>query len=116
LDWNELEFLSWDEFKQMAPSIVQLEISRISKLIRASHFEIDFHNALVKARFELKKFVACVDATMKSPLDEACVTQLQAAILILVAAKTNRPSNEKRTIDSILDRLHDVYNRCKMLY
>jgi hypothetical protein len=37
--WNELDFLDWEEFRQMGPPIVKLEIQRIERLLAGSEFD-----------------------------------------------------------------------------
>ena len=56
-NWNELQFLSWTEFKQMAPSILQLEVTRLGKVMHDQIDDTDFHNSLVRARFSLRQFI-----------------------------------------------------------
>ena len=54
-NWNELQFLSWREFEQMAPSILQLEVTRLGKVMQSQIDDTDFHNRLVRARFSLQQ-------------------------------------------------------------
>ena len=77
---NELPFLRWDEFRQMAPTILQLEITRLGTLIDAAGHDTDFRNALVKARYEVKRFVACVQKTDRATVEHVCAPHLQAAL------------------------------------
>lgn len=115
-DWNEVEFLSWDEFKQMAPPIVQLEINRLSKLLPGCLQQAEVHNALVKARFTLRSFVAQLDKTARGPLDDACRSSLQSAILALATTKDALPPKSAKTVEYVIDRLTYILHRSTLLY
>ena len=39
--WNEIQFLSWDKFKGMAPSIIQLEITRLTRIMRSGILDLE---------------------------------------------------------------------------
>lgn len=115
-DWNELEFLSWEEFRQMAPSILQLEISRIGEIINRFPADTDFRNALVKSRFELKKFIECLAHSEKASLADNCATYLDTAIINLAIETAGLDGKTVQTRDYILDRLNYVYNRIPLIY
>ncbi len=115
-DWNELEFLSWKEFQQMGPAIIQLEISRISKLTNQFTPETDFYNSLVKARFELKKFVNCVKETKHGPLPDSSTDHLRNAIMSISLGESNQDQKANQTLNYILTRLNYVYNRIGFVY
>jgi hypothetical protein len=115
-DWNELEFISWEEFRQMAPSILQLEISRIGEIINRFPEDTDFRNTLVKSRFELKKFVECLARSDKASLAENCAKHLDTAIINLAVDTAGLDEKTVQTRDYILDRLNYVYNRISLIY
>ncbi|MCH8124368.1 hypothetical protein IIC38_00130 [candidate division KSB1 bacterium] len=115
-DWNELEFLSWKEFQQMGPAIIQLEISRISKLTNQFTPETDFYNSLVKARFELKNFVNCVKETKHGPLPDSSTDHLRNAIMSISLGESNQDQKANQTLNYILTRLNYVYNRIGFVY
>ncbi len=116
LDWNELEYISWKEFKKMAPPIIKLESNRIDELIKTVQSGSDVYNALIKTRYELKQFIQCLDHTENPPLSYSCTDRLSNAILSLSFENTG--SNEKlmATLHYILERLNYVYNRIEMMY
>ena len=114
--WNELEFLSWHEFKQMAPSIIQLEITRLGTLIDQFPLQSDFRNSLVKARFNLKEFTKCLQETPQPPLTSTCVASLQSAIVAISVELDEVDATAAKTIAYILDRLNYVYNRVDLIY
>ncbi len=111
---NEIQFLSWQEFRQMAPSILQLEVTRLGTLIDAAGGATDFRNAPVKARFEVKQFIACVHQTEKETVEEACVPHLQAALLTVSLVNTNEATTA--TLNYVIDRLKYVNDRIALIY
>ena len=115
-DWNELQFLSWNEFRQMAPSILQLEVTRLGTLIDTSGKATDFRNALVKARFEVKRFVACLEQADKETVEDACAAHLQAALLNVSLVHTNRDEATAARLDYVIDRLKYVNDRIALIY
>jgi hypothetical protein len=115
-DWNELEFISWEEFREMAPSIIQLEISRIGEIIDRFQADLEFHNALVKSRFELKKFIECLAHSGKDSLEENCAGHLCNAIVNLTFETPGVDEKSTQIRDYILDRLNYVHNRISLIY
>jgi hypothetical protein len=113
---NEIPFLSWDEFRQMAPSILQLEVTRLGTLIDAARNATDFRNALVKARFEVKQFIACVRQAEKATVEAACARHLQTALLAISLVNTNLDEATTATLDYVIDRLRYVNDRVALIY
>lgn len=113
---NELQFVGWKAFKQMVPSIVRLEISRLERLIQQVRSEPDRCNALVKARFELKTFVARLQQAEKATLEETCAPHLQAALLAVSMTPGERDDDTAERLRYIADRLHHVHDRMEMIY
>jgi hypothetical protein len=113
---NELQFLDWDEFRQMAPTILQLEITRLGTLIDASRDDTDFRNALVRARYELKRFVDCVQEAGKATVEQACASHLQAALLAVSLAPAPSDETTARTLAYVTDRLTYVNDRLPLIY
>lgn len=111
-----MEFLSWEEFRQMAPSILQLEISRIGEIINRFPADTDFRNALVKSRFELKKFIECLAQSDKASLADNCAKHLDTAIINLAVETAGLDEKTVQTRDYILDRLNYVYKRIPLIY
>lgn len=113
---NEIQFLSWEEFQQMVPSILQLEVTRLGTLIDATGTATDFRNALVKARFEVKKFIACVQVAEKTTVQEACALHVQTALLNVSLVQANRDEKTTAILAYIIDRLTYVNNRIAFIY
>ena len=114
--WNELEFLSWKEFKQMAPSIIQLEISRIGEIINARATPIDFRNALVRARFELRRLQECLRQADRPPLKDCCVAHLRTAIIGLSIQNHIQDKNAATTLKYVCDRLNSVLKKIDLIF
>lgn len=115
-DWNEVEFLRWEEFRQMAPAIIQLEISRLGEIIEGFPADSDFRNALVKARFELKKFSECLARATKEDLENLCAGHLRNAIISLGLESSGPDQLPPQLRDYILERLNFVHERIQLLY
>ena len=113
---NELQFVGWKEFQQMVPSIVQLEISRLSRVIERMRKTPDRCNALVKARFELNKFVTCLQQADKTSLEDTCAPHLQAALLAISMQAAELDGDDAATLRYIADRLSHVNDRMELIY
>ncbi len=113
---NEIQFLSWEEFRQMVPSILQLEVTRLGTLIDAAGSATDFRNALVKARFEVRRFIACVQEAEKETVADACAPHLQTALLNVSLVNVNLDEKTTATLDYIIDRLKYVNDRIALIY
>ncbi len=114
--WNELEFVSWKEFMQMAPSIIQLEISRIGSVINAPATNLDIRNVLVRARFELREFQECLQLADGPPLGDPCVAHLRTSILSLSIRNQIRDKETTITLDYVFDRLISMLERIDLIF
>ena len=112
-DLNELGYISWEEFKKMAPPIIKLEVSRISKMINIVQSEGDTYNTLIKVRYELNQFIDCLKQTNSPPLRDPCTAHLSKAILNLSFKDADSISKE---VHYTLDRLKYVFERVGMIY
>ena len=115
-NWNEIQFLSWSEFKQMAPSILRLEVTRLEKIIQAFRENTEYHNSLVRARFALKQFIGCIEETEKGKLEETCSAYLRTAIMNMSLEPEGLDDHTKQTCSYVLDRLKYVYHRIRLIY
>ena len=113
---NEIQFLSWEEFRQMVPSILGLEVTRLGTLIDAAGGATDYRNALVKARFEVKRFIACVQEAEKETVEDGCALHLQAALLNVSLVNANLDEKTTATLAYIIDRLKYVNDRIALIY
>lgn len=115
-DWNEIQFVSWAEFKQMAPSILQLEVKRLGGIIGESHEDTDFHNSMVRARFALQRFIACIKNAQKAPVEEVCVEHLREAIMNSSVRPESLEERTHATLDYVVARLNYVHDRIRLIY
>ena len=106
---NEIQYLPWQQFRQMVPPILGLEVRRLSRHIADADPSSDTRNQLVKTRFELRRFITCVE---KADEEErvSCGAFLDAALLN-VAAISDRPE-----MDYVIDRLRYVRDRIPYVY
>jgi len=114
--YNELEFLSWGEFQQMGPTILQLEITRLGTMIQSVIDDTDFYNRLVRARFALQQFNAALPKAEKTTAEQTCSAHLRTAIVNISFQPDDLDAESKRTCDYILDRLTKINDRMQLLY
>lgn len=113
-DWNELGYISWKSFRQMAPPIIQLEITRISRQLDKQQLDTERHNLLVQVRFELKQFNEKLASAGKEQVAETCAPHLQNALASLLLF----PPNDEwhKTVDYIRDRINYINERIPLIY
>jgi len=116
IDWNELQFLSWGEFKQMTPSILGLEVTRLGKVIQSFSEDTEFHNSLVRARYSLEQFIACLSHARKETVEDTCAGHLREAIMHASFQSEGLDEATRNTCRYILDRLNYVYKRIALIY
>lgn len=112
--WNELQFVPWQSFRRMVPSIVGLEISRIGDLIEVAA-SVEFRNALVKVRYELELFVEQLKTSERAAV-EVDTLHLASAILNIPIGSPGIEANTAATLEYILDRLKYVHGRIRFVY
>lgn len=134
---NEIGFLRARAFREKAPAIVRLEIRRLERMIGRFDQATSLHNTLVRARYELGRFVDELGeleelgpAESRTAIEEHCTPRLEAAILALSAARENAPTSPRdeapsldgderpteETLRYVLDRLRYVYDRLHLMY
>jgi hypothetical protein len=115
-DWNELEFTNLNDFKRMAPSIIQLEISRLGKIIGSLEATNSVHNLLVKARYDLTEFQKDVETLNENKVNNRHLSKLYSALFCIASASKNSGKTIEDKINYVSDRLNDLLNKCKMIY
>ena len=115
-DFNEIQFLSRREFQDMAPSILQLEITRLTKLIEHPSVGTDVHNCLVRARFELVQFVLGLQEADIDPREGTLADHLRVAILNLGALPEGLDAETRMTCRYVLERLDFLEARIALIY
>ena len=106
---NEIQYLPWSQFKQMVPSILGLEVIRLSKCIDRADPHSDIRNELVRARFNLQQFIECVEQADKQTID-TCTPLLDSALLHVF------PSTGHPELNYVIDRLTCLHNRIPYVY
>jgi hypothetical protein len=113
---NELEFLSWHQFHQMAPPIMQLEITRIGDLINRVGSDLEMRNALVKVRHELVQFIAAIEHCTDGRISETMKERLNSAIVNLPLDQVTPKGDIHESLRYILDRLRSIQTRIDYIY
>lgn len=116
MPWNEIEYVPWDRFRRMAPSILRLEISRLDELVRAVGNDLEIRNALVKVRYELSGFLVELDRAAGDRLPADAVQHLEAAIVNLPLDRIDPETELHAAVSYILDRLRSVHKRIDLIY
>jgi hypothetical protein len=113
-EWNELDFVPWQAFRRMAPSILNLELNRLADLMAQAQ-NLEYRNALVRARYELEAFVAAFEESVGQP-QQLPLARLQAAIVNLPIEYPEIGPEAQETLAYILDRLQYVHTRIRFVY
>ncbi len=113
---NEIQYLSWSAYRQMAPPILQLEVTRLGRLIAGLPLGSDARNALVRARFKVIRFMEELEAAEKETLATSCGAALQAALLAVAAAAPEVDTEKAATLRYVAERLRYVHDRIALIY
>ena len=113
---NEIQFLSWDEFRRMAPSILQLEVTRIGEVLSKISLDIEHRNGLVRARHAMKEFIECVEKERKQTIQSSCEPLLARALVNMPPPEAVADVETAHTIEYIVDRLQYVIHRIPLIY
>lgn len=108
----------------MAPAILNLEISRLGRLLPEVAGRTGVYNALVKTRYELRQFVQLIENSEGvSPPEQAPTSlpgqareHLSAAVLALALAAEQMDAETRRTAAYVLERLRHVEERIDLIY
>ena len=107
---NELQYVPWSQFRQMVPSILGLEVVRLSRCIDQADMQTDSRNELVQVRYNLRQFIACVEQASKDAVS-ACIPHLEAALLQMLPSAGRQPE-----LDYVIDRLTYIQDRIPYIY
>ncbi len=100
----------------MAPSILQLEVTRLGRMLRDYDLELEVHNAFVKGRYELKKFVEELPGIEDKKIARESIEPLGNAIMAVSIEHESIQGDVAEIQAYILDRLNDVYDRIQLVY
>jgi len=100
----------------MAPSVLQLEVSRLTRLLPSFELGSDAYNSVIAAR----KSVAYLQSYIQEEMDEArvkeCSLELESAILCLSVSDRKTDPNSRRVLVYVADRLVYILGQLKHLY
>jgi hypothetical protein len=115
LEWNELDFVGWKEFRRMAPAVVGLELGRIERLIASDEIGSDTYNSLVGVRFSLKKFSDGLDLAGRESLPDRAAHLRHALLAVSMLAGTVSDDSAE-TLRYVSLRLNFIHNRINLVY
>ncbi len=110
LDWNELDFVGWKEFRRMAPAIVRMETGRLERIMEEAEPGSDPYNTMVRARFEMNAFAEGLEEAERSSLPSRA-DRLQRALLAVSLL-----AEDSETLRYVMYRLTYIYDRLKLIY
>lgn len=116
MSWNELEFVSWRQFHQMAPPIMRLEVTRLGQLIGRAGSNHEMRNALVKVRYELLEFVVAIEQCKDGCLSGWARDRLDAAIVNVPLDQADPDGDVYASLTYVLDRLNSIQKRIDFIY
>jgi len=114
--WNELDFLDWEEFRQMGPPIVKLEIQRIERLLAHNELDEGVRDGLLRARLELVRFVAELEGPSAAQQLNIMSEHLRRAAFNVGIHAEQGSEDENGQIRYIADRLGYIHNRMGLIY
>lgn len=110
LDWNELDFVGWKEFRRMAPAIVRMETGRLERIMEETEPGSDAYNTMVRARFEMNAFAEGLEQAERVSLASRA-DRLQRALLAVSLL-----AEDSETLRYVMYRLTYIYDRLKLIY
>lgn len=110
LEWNELDFVGWKEFRRMAPAVIALEVSRLERRLAALEPGCADYNALVRARYELRQFVDGLDAAARDSIPQRSEHLGRALLAVSLLADGDE------ALRYTTHRLTYVHNRLNLIY
>ena len=110
LDWNELDFVGWKEFRRMAPAIVRMETGRLERVMEGVDPGSDAWNALVRARFGMHAFADGLEDAKRASLARRADHLQRALLAISLLAEDFEP------LRYVMYRLTYIYDRLKLIY
>ncbi|MCH8122625.1 MAG: hypothetical protein IH853_05835 [Bacteroidetes bacterium] len=108
---NEIHFIERDEFVQMGPAIVQLEISRLGDMLHDIEPGSDIHTTLVTVRHHLSLF----HDELNRDVEVASFEHLDAAIVCLSFPDSETTETTRDTMVYVADRLGYILAQMKRL-
>lgn len=104
---NEVQYIPVEQFRQMVPPILGLEVRRLSRWIATQDPDSDLRNQVVKIRYELSRFIACMEESNDL---SSCEPFLDAALLNAAML------SDRSEMEYVIDRLRYVRDRIPYTY
>ncbi len=102
---NEIHFVDRDEFLQMAPALVQLEITRLSEMLADLEPGSDVYTAVVATRYHLTELLKALSVKNAEGWQTISAEHLHAAILCLSVPEDTINEKIQETLVYVADRL-----------
>ena len=112
---NELHFVERDEFIQMAPTVVQLEITRLTKILGGLEIGSDNYNSIVAARFQLRQFLNDLTVAADHSDSHLSVDRLNIAIMCISAVSSSVDTDTCDLLIYVADRLGYILSQMSRL-
>ena len=106
---NEIQYVPWRQFQQMVPSIMGLEVSRLTRCLSHDSLSEHDYNLVVKVRFDLRRFIRCV-AEVSCEDVQQCSEHLNSALFNALLLP------DHGDFDYVIDRIRYVRNRMPYIY
>ena len=114
--WNELHFVNKAEFATMVPTVLQLEVSRLTKLMPGFEIGSDAYNSVVAARQKVESLQFLIQEEMSPEDVESCAANLESSILCVSAADSGANTDSSRVLVYVADRLVYILGQLRHLY
>lgn len=102
---NEIHFVDRDEFLQMAPAIVQLEITRLCKMLTDLEPGSDVYTAVVATRYHLTELLKELSVQDADEGQTISAEHLRAAIMCLSVPEDTVDETIQESLVYVADRL-----------
>ena len=110
LEWNELDFVGWKEFRRMAPAVVKLELTRLERRLKTLEPGSTDYNSLVRARYALRQFTEGIDSASKDDIPARADHLSRALLAVSLLA------SDDESLRYTIHRLTYVHQRLNLIY
>ncbi len=114
--WNEVHFVNREEFATMAPTVLQLEVSRLTKLLPEFDLGSDTYNSIIAARRKVESLQFSIKNEMNPDEVESCAADLESSIMCVSAADSDADADSSRVLVYVADRLVYILGQLRHLY
>ena len=110
---NEIQYVPWGQFRQMVPSILRLEVTRLTQYLAGEETSDTVHNLVVRVRYDVRRFIDCIAGINQETAEDTgddC-RQLLTSALLNASLLPEHPQ-----ILYVIDRLKYVRDRMPYIY